>query len=51
MINPLNIPKEVKQHPDFNKNTRKFFGVDQNDTESNWGRNISKFYDVPPGNV
>jgi hypothetical protein len=26
--NPLNIPSEIKKHPDFNKNTRKFYGVD-----------------------
>ena len=36
MTNPLNVPTEVKHHPDFNNNIKGFSGLKQNeDTESN----------------
>jgi hypothetical protein len=45
MVNPLNVPSEVKNHPDFTKNVKGFCGLKQNDdTESNYNRNINKFY-------
>lgn len=48
MNNPLNIPAEVKNHPDFNKNNRKFFGIDNADTKSEFNRATNKFYGVDP---
>lgn len=47
MTHPLNVPTEVKHHPDFNKNVKGFCGIKQNDdTESNYNRNINKFHGV-----
>ena len=43
---PLNLPTEVKNHPDFNKNHRKFFGIDKADTASEWNRNVNKFFNA-----
>ena len=34
----------MKNHPDFNKNSRKFFGIDNGDTKSEFNRNTAKFY-------
>jgi hypothetical protein len=40
----LNIPAEIKNDPDFKKNQKKFFGVEQSDTKSEWNRNVGKFF-------
>lgn len=40
----MNIPPEVKNHPDFKKNTKKFWGLEQSDTKSEWDRNVNKFF-------
>jgi hypothetical protein len=33
--NPLNVPSNIKNHPDFNRNVKKFHGCDNNsDTQS-----------------
>jgi len=42
----LNIPAEIKNHPDFRKNEKKFFGLDPSDTQSEYNRNAAKFYDA-----
>ncbi len=34
----------MKNHPDFNKNHRKFYGIDKADTASEWNRNVGKFF-------
>lgn len=44
MTQPANIPADVKNHPDFNKNQRKFFGIDNADTKSEYNRNALKFF-------
>lgn len=44
MTQPVNIPTEIKNHPDFNKNQRKFFGIDNADTKSEYNRNALKFF-------
>lgn len=38
----------MKNHPDFNKNSRKFFGIDNADTKSEFNRAANKFYGVDP---
>ena len=46
---PVNIPSEVKLHPDFNRNQREFFGMDQQlDSKSNYDRNVNKFFGDHP---
>ena len=47
----MNIPAEIKNHPDFNKNQRKFFGIDNADTKSEWNRNINKFFGANPADA
>ena len=32
LTQPLNMPPEVKKHPDFSKNVKGFFGVKNDDT-------------------
>ena len=47
---PVNVPDEVKKHPDWNKNTKRFFGVQGgSDTQSEWDRNVKKFFDNETG--
>ena len=41
---PLNIPAEIKNHPDFKKNQKKFFGLEPSDTHSEYNRNAGKFF-------
>jgi hypothetical protein len=48
MTQPVNLPSDIKNHPDFNKNQRKFFGVDNGDTKSEFNRNAAKFYGDDP---
>ncbi|CDW78556.1 UNKNOWN [Stylonychia lemnae] len=45
---PVLLPSEVKGHPDFNKNHRKFYGIDNADTKSEFNRNAAKFYGDDP---
>jgi hypothetical protein len=41
MKDPLNMPPEIKKHPDFNHNVKGFFGMNNHDdTKSNYDRNI-----------
>lgn len=44
MSQPLNIPAEIKNHPDFKKNQKKFFGLEVSDTQSEYNRNAVKFF-------
>jgi hypothetical protein len=39
-----NIPDSVKKHPDFKKNTKMYYGLEQSDTQSEYNRNMNKFY-------
>ncbi len=41
---PVNIPSEIKNHPDFKKNQKKFFGLEVSDTQSEYNRNAAKFF-------
>jgi hypothetical protein len=43
---PINLPSDIKTHPDFNKHHRKFYGIDKADTASEWNRNVGKFFDA-----
>jgi len=46
-VQPSALPLEVKKHPDFNKNVKGFFGMQQNDdTKSNLERNMNNFLGV-----
>jgi len=42
--NPVAIPQNIRQHPDFKKNTKQYYGLEQSDTASDYVRNQSKFY-------
>jgi len=42
------VPSDLKNHPDFNKNHRKFFGIDNADTKSEFNRAAAKFYGDDP---
>ena len=44
LTQPVNIPDEIKKHPDFKKNTKMFYGLQQSDTQSEWDRNANKFF-------
>jgi hypothetical protein len=44
LTQPVNLPSDIKNHPDFNKHHRKFFGIDNADTKSEFDRNAAKFY-------
>lgn len=45
-LHPDQIPAEVKAHPEFKQNMKKFYGVEQSETQSNYNNAANRFYDV-----
>lgn len=45
-MHPDQIPAEVKAHPEFKQNMKKFYGLEQSDTQSNYNNAANRFYDA-----
>lgn len=48
-----NIPPEIKNHPDFKKNMRKFLDIksDTQDIQSEYQKNVNKFFNEDQSQV